>query len=951
MIMSFNFRLPQTNSIYPTITTEVTPPGPEKLSNKFTTIELPAKSPSDQGPTSLTFPQTDFFRSSLFKGMLCINPQTLNSQPLVPDPDDCLLKTYAKLISIKMQSHRFPTSADIRSQYHYTCAVQPGVTALPKTEGISHQIEMLKKDLASDQNIQNFDPYDIDLEHPIHKTLQPICKEFLDLCQNLKLTDKIATCEQIVNEIVYRTMANKEQMLEWTTVKEESNQPKFELLEIAVRYHLFLAMAAQEQTQILNNVEQKRPFPLDLKEREQALLKFMTKNSCYSPQKIDATHYLLNYVFLDTLADEKTQTAQTIAGESLDGSIKIFETYVKSTLKDLGLQSSSHASNYFNSALRKSLSTRLIWNQANDFKSQFNKDGSISSKDVLEASVKISTFISEGGKLLNGFESPKIELFARIFDLQAVDDPFDQVRSKIQVERVKCLDEAEKNKDSSKKGMFSWSKPNIEAQRKAINTHMDKKLQTINWVKNEWADLVPAPTFAPPPSAPSDMQEQLVPPGNEDNCVTFESSDESLNSLPPPEDDNRELGSDDTSEPKFFPKKDVPATTEKQSTPPPPVTAKVVPAATDLPLTLPQQQQIQQIPVVRAIDKNIPKVSYVDIVFPDLLKNKSDDQAWKALPEIVQQDVLLHVFHNVSFQGKIEGLAARLFQDVFKLEGQLEILRRKKLTVETKGLSEEFVRVGKDLLEFYYSPRSLKQPLLFHEEFKKLPQEELFLQYFGEMAIAANLEIPAWDKDFAANHWADADMRSLSIQALERCLHTTVGQKSASESTEIRIKCQVPSGHHLTIRGEGGDLKWGEGKPLEKIGEDTYVYRITGSKGNIEYKILFDDLGWESCPNHTVEAGKSTEITPDLKIPKTPLITVSYNGNGQLFIRGTGPGMNWVKGVAMKKVGVGMFAFEGPNDANDFEFKFLIDDDINRWSQGEDFKFSKGKTTHFVPRF
>lgn len=82
--------------------------------------------------------------------------------------------------------------------------------------------------------------------------------------------------------------------------------------------------------------------------------------------------------------------------------------------------------------------------------------------------------------------------------------------------------------------------------------------------------------------------------------------------------------------------------------------------------------------------------------------------------------------------------------------------------------------------------------------------------------------------------------------------------------TEIKIKCVVPIGHALTIRGQGEGLDWNKGKPLQQIDDETHVYRIEGVSEKLEYKILLDDEQWENCPNHEIEAGKSEEFKPCL---------------------------------------------------------------------------------------
>lgn len=167
--------------------------------------------------------------------------------------------------------------------------------------------------------------------------------------------------------------------------------------------------------------------------------------------------------------------------------------------------------------------------------------------------------------------------------------------------------------------------------------------------------------------------------------------------------------------------------------------------------------------------------------------------------------------------------------------------------------------------------------------------------------------------------------------------------------TEIRVKCKVPFGHTLTVRGQGGGLDWGCGKVLIQQDEETYVHRMEGVVGRVEYKILLDDHLWEGGTDRVIEAEKSQEITPSLPLPIVPIV-VNFNESAKrLFIRGTGPGMSWDKGVELNYVN-GKFVFECSEECGDFEFKVLIDN--VHWSkEKENYKAQKGKTVEITPAF
>lgn len=84
---------------------------------------------------------------------------------------------------------------------------------------------------------------------------------------------------------------------------------------------------------------------------------------------------------------------------------------------------------------------------------------------------------------------------------------------------------------------------------------------------------------------------------------------------------------------------------------------------------------------------------------------------------------------------------------------------------------------------------------------------------------------------------------------------------------------------------------------------------------------------------------------------KLTRIIVKYNvgwGN-QLFIRGTGAGLNWHKGVLMQCVGEDEWLWEQLVSQGGLKFKVLVNDEI--WNLDEDSAVDAGDTVIFHPSF
>jgi hypothetical protein len=68
-----------------------------------------------------------------------------------------------------------------------------------------------------------------------------------------------------------------------------------------------------------------------------------------------------------------------------------------------------------------------------------------------------------------------------------------------------------------------------------------------------------------------------------------------------------------------------------------------------------------------------------------------------------------------------------------------------------------------------------------------------------------------------------------------------------------------------------------------------------------------------------------------------------------LYIRGTGCGLGWDKGIAMQNKDSKFWIFDAKKGKGDFEYKLLINDEI--WSTGENFAAKCCKINVVRPTF
>ena len=80
--------------------------------------------------------------------------------------------------------------------------------------------------------------------------------------------------------------------------------------------------------------------------------------------------------------------------------------------------------------------------------------------------------------------------------------------------------------------------------------------------------------------------------------------------------------------------------------------------------------------------------------------------------------------------------------------------------------------------------------------------------------------------------------------------------------TTIRARIDVGFGNALYVRGEGPGLNWDQGVPMTCVDDDEWVFRLGGSSRPFVFKLLVNDLNWNTGPDYTIVAGESLTVVP-----------------------------------------------------------------------------------------
>jgi hypothetical protein len=81
-------------------------------------------------------------------------------------------------------------------------------------------------------------------------------------------------------------------------------------------------------------------------------------------------------------------------------------------------------------------------------------------------------------------------------------------------------------------------------------------------------------------------------------------------------------------------------------------------------------------------------------------------------------------------------------------------------------------------------------------------------------------------------------------------------------ATFISAQIDIGFGNHLTLRGTGPGLSWDEGLVMDSVGANLWTASVKGASAPVVFKVLVNDLTWNTGPDYSVEPGQSITVTP-----------------------------------------------------------------------------------------
>ena len=83
--------------------------------------------------------------------------------------------------------------------------------------------------------------------------------------------------------------------------------------------------------------------------------------------------------------------------------------------------------------------------------------------------------------------------------------------------------------------------------------------------------------------------------------------------------------------------------------------------------------------------------------------------------------------------------------------------------------------------------------------------------------------------------------------------------------TVVEALIDVGFGNILYIRGDAPGLSWETGVPMDCGGAESWSISMSDVTSSFEYKVLINDIHWESGNNNTAKPGSTTSTSPSFE--------------------------------------------------------------------------------------
>lgn len=157
------------------------------------------------------------------------------------------------------------------------------------------------------------------------------------------------------------------------------------------------------------------------------------------------------------------------------------------------------------------------------------------------------------------------------------------------------------------------------------------------------------------------------------------------------------------------------------------------------------------------------------------------------------------------------------------------------------------------------------QPAVIQQ--KPAPEKPLMKAKKNKVRISKETEAKVITPQPAEEKSRSRQLYDVSIEKPAVELRTTKSENSSNPApvqleTVVEANVDVGFGNALFIRGQGAELSWDKGQPLNCVDGKTWQWSTRQAKNKLVFKLVLNDVAWSAGDDVVAEPGKKIELVP-----------------------------------------------------------------------------------------
>lgn len=340
--------------------------------------------------------------------------------------------------------------------------------------------------------LNGFSPVTMMPTHPVHHEIDKHCQLLLTRYRHVPLEGKIALLESAVTEMTVRVCCGKNPS--YKDVELASQNPTFELIEIAIRHHLFWGAMKQLSNCLVDIFKNYKSAPSNLSALESAMRKLLTKDNFHPHIKDNFVAEVVLRRSIGIIAQNFSEEVQISL--PLNEALISIEKNIREVLKSWQLAEPSSCFRTIKNALIEGSTQKIIAQLGVIYKQEFQQSGAINQEQLQSDMTAFHQFLVAHGK-----DITQASLLDRVTK-EIFDEAYlEKITSEIEKEKK---EELSKRESSSR--LWQYMGYTQEWCKKTIEQQAQKGIATLSWLfltsAQEEQAISPSQLYLPPSPSP-----------------------------------------------------------------------------------------------------------------------------------------------------------------------------------------------------------------------------------------------------------------------------------------------------------------------------------------------------------------------------------------------------------------------------------------------------------------